>query len=88
MLEQFHQKKHDYFATSSGFEGGHTPGHIIGATPNPETGEIMFLMKWKDREEADLVQGKIANLVCPQIVIDYYESHLVFHKSKKFKLST
>lgn len=55
------------------------PEKIIGATE--VSGELMFLVKWRDSSQADLISAKVAKIACPQTVIAYFEERLCWDEN-------
>ncbi|XP_060860327.1 chromobox protein homolog 1-like [Metopolophium dirhodum] len=50
---------------------------IIGATD--ASGELMYLMKWEEIDDLDLISANNAKLECPQIVINFYQERLIWN---------
>ncbi|XP_060049471.1 chromobox protein homolog 3-like [Erinaceus europaeus] len=71
------KKKRDAADKPRGFARGLDPERMIGAADS--SGELMFLLKWKDSDEVELVLAKEANMKCLQIVIASYEQRLTSH---------
>nr|AGG11726.1 Umbrea [Drosophila orena] len=59
-----------------GFDRGLQPLRILGVCD--WSGQLAFLMQWKDCDKADLVPAKVANVRCPEMVISYYEQRIEF----------
>lgn len=57
------------------------PEKILGVTN--VGGPLKFLMRWKDFQSATFVLAKEANIICPLLVIDYYETRLKLFEPKK-----
>jgi len=53
------------------------PECITGATDI--TGELVFLVKYQNSDEYNLVPSSVANKKFPQIVIKFYESHYIWN---------
>ena len=64
-----------------GFERKLQAESILGVMKSSDEG-VMFLIKWKDSNEADLVSSKEANINCPELVIKYYEENLYLKDSE------
>ena len=76
----FETEKNENIHSPYGFERRLKAERILGAMKSSEG--IMFLVKWKGINEADLVSSKDANLNCPELVIKYYEDNLYLKKDR------
>jgi len=65
----------------TGFERGLEPSKILGATD--ASGQLMFLMKWKGCDRADMVPATLAKIHCPQTVIKFYVERLSWHNGSE-----
>lgn len=63
-----------------GFARGRKAEKIIGATEHKN--ELLFLIKWEGIKEADLVPASVANVKCPDVVINYYQSRLTWRNKQ------
>ena len=75
-------KNEDNTDNPYGFERNLKAERILGVTKSSDG--IMFLIKWKDSNEADLVSSKEANVNCPEAVIKFYEEN-IYLKNKTDK---
>lgn len=64
-----------------GFDRGLEMDEIVGATDY--TGELMFLVRWQNCNELDLIAAKIVNEKSPQDVIKYYETRCPLNRRAK-----
>ncbi|XP_070492836.1 chromobox protein homolog 3-like [Chironomus tepperi] len=60
-----------------GFDTNLIPEKIIGASK--DDGQLKFLMKYQDCFKVSIVPASEANVVCPQIVIKFYEEIISWH---------
>ncbi|KAK5638820.1 hypothetical protein RI129_013115 [Pyrocoelia pectoralis] len=67
-----------------GFARGLQPERILACTNS--SGQLLFLMQWANSTKVDLVPAAEANIRCPEIVIDFYERHIVLNTGKDRKV--
>ena len=81
MQEEVPEKK---TKTNRGFNQGFTVDRIVGGTlvakAKDEPGELFFIIKWVESDEAELIPAKVANIQVPQAVIKFYEERMQWCK--------
>lgn len=77
-------KIYKYSYCCSGIKRGLDVDKILGIVF--ESGQRMFLVKWKTEEDIELVESSIINRMYPQDVIAYYEDIVLNHDEFEFQL--
>ena len=70
-------------SVDNGFDKGWEAEEILGATET--LGELYFLIKWKQSEDATLLAAKTVNVKIPQMVIAFYEARTTWDNKGKGK---
>uniref|UniRef100_A0A1Q3EZK3 Putative heterochromatin protein 1 n=1 Tax=Culex tarsalis TaxID=7177 RepID=A0A1Q3EZK3_CULTA len=65
----------------NGFEKGHVAEKLEGVTE--EDGELLFLVRWKGVDEVELISSKIVRQHVPELVIDFYETRIIWNNASK-----
>lgn len=60
-----------------GFEQGFVAESLVGITE--EDGQLLFLVKWKNKDELELVPSKETRKHVPNMVIDFYQDRIVWN---------
>lgn len=60
----------------TGSNQNQVPEKIVGA--NVMSGELMFKLKWIDNDKMSWIKAEILNVEYPKLVIDFYQSKLVW----------
>lgn len=66
-----------------GDDSNYEPERIIGATELDA--QLMFLIKWKNMNKADLITADIARIACPQLVISFFEERVAWNHSEEYE---
>jgi len=64
----------------NGVAAGKVPEKILGATDS--SGQLKFLIKWRGVEEGDLIVANAAHIMCPQLLLKWYEERISWTDSK------
>lgn len=75
-------KIYKYSCCCDGINRGLDVDKILGVVF--ESGQRMFLIKWKTEEDIELVESPIINQMYPQDVIAYYEDIVFIHDEFAF----
>ncbi|VVC39115.1 Chromo shadow domain,Chromo/chromo shadow domain,Chromo domain-like [Cinara cedri] len=73
----------DFSATNNTRDTDMVAERIIESSTN-ESGQRMFLVKWRDIDEPELITASEAHLRCTQAVIQFYQDRLVLRNNELF----
>ncbi|XP_065076843.1 chromobox protein homolog 1-like [Ochlerotatus camptorhynchus] len=61
----------------NGFEQGFVADSLVGITE--ENGQLLFLVKWQNKDELELVPSKETRKYVPEMVIDFYQDRITWN---------
>ncbi|CAG0891261.1 unnamed protein product [Darwinula stevensoni] len=64
-----------------GIEEGLVPEQIVGAAQT--NGQLCFVIKWKDKDDAEIMPAAVANEKFPELVIRFYEERIEWVSARK-----
>ena len=65
----------------NGFDLGYEPEKILGATESDQ-GQLLYLIKWRNKHRKEFISSNAARKHCPQILIEFFEENSYYAKKK------
>ncbi|KAE9543919.1 hypothetical protein AGLY_001897 [Aphis glycines] len=83
IMSCFSSKENEEYIDSSSWAPSEKIAETVIGAAEDSSGKVNFLLKWQGIEEFDLIVVKEANLMCPQLILKFYEERLTWQVSKR-----